>query len=127
MLEVFPEFHTYLPHKIGGTTTVNQHSFVETLMQLPMLSDFMRNELFVKNQLYGNEELYQEAKYTHKISFSTLGRRFMFRFLTNYDRQDDFTVDQSQMMRVAKGNIHGIYERVKSEQGEDEEISICPL
>jgi hypothetical protein len=49
----------------------------------------------------------------------SVGRKFVFKFLTDFDKREDFTVDPSQMMRIAKGEISKIYERERDAEGHE--------
>lgn len=52
------------------------------------------------------------------MTFNAVGRIFRFNFSHKVDKDNDFTVDPSQLMRIAKGNINYLYSK-SSMNGED--------
>src|SRR5438105_1574887 len=68
----------------------------------------------------GTEEIYADAADIYKVTFVSVGRTFKFNFSHKVEKENDFTVDPSQLMRIAKGNIHYLYSKVKS--GNEEEV-----
>jgi hypothetical protein len=46
----------------------------------------------------------------------SVGKKFIFKFTHEIDKQDDFTADPSQLMRIAKGDVSQIYRKSKDSQ-----------
>lgn len=85
--------------------------FCYTINKMPLITDLIRNELFLNNQLLGNNELYSDSQFTYKFVYIALAKKFIFKFLPEYDKQDDFTIDPSQQMRIAKQDLGRLYEK----------------
>lgn len=108
---------------LNTDTLLSKKDFINTINRLPLFSNIIKQSIFLRDQLFGSQEVYVEAPYPVQVVLQTLNnRKFVFKFTSDVDKQEDFTVDPSQLMRIAKGDIKHIYQKQKSESNEEEYI-----
>eukprot|EP00347_Sterkiella_histriomuscorum_P017570 403348829 len=99
-----------LPLNLNGQQQVNQDDFIKLIDKLPLLNNVFRQDLLLRDQLFGSQEVYVDAVQTYKFTFQGLNnKKFLLYFNPKIDKQEDFTVDPSQLMRIAKGDVTQIY------------------
>ena len=93
-----------------------------------MITDFFRNELFLNSILHGSQEVHVDSPNTHKVTLALVGRKCYFTFSSQVDKENDFTVDPSQLLRIAKGDVTHFYRKVKDTDGtESIQVSLSSL
>jgi hypothetical protein len=67
-----------------------------------------------------SQDMHTDYPHPLKVTFHGLNnKRFIITFSPSVDKQEDFTVDPSQLMRIAKGDVSHIYHRLPNATQEE--------
>ena len=69
LFQTSPSTHQYLPLHLNGSKVLSQDEFHSLFNKLPLLSACYRQEIFLRDQIFGSQETYVDASVLYKVSF----------------------------------------------------------